>query len=126
MRRNWFALLQVDLRRRVVLIAGNHCAVLEHRQIELDRLLIHTDQGSQYRATACRQLLENHKISCSMSAKGCCSDNAVMESFFSALKHELGLDNDSEILNSPLPLIRHLDFWIDGYHNRERRHSTIR
>ena len=98
---------------------------LGHRQIEPDGLLIHTDQGSQYRATAYRQLLEDHKISCSMSAKGCCWDNAVVESFFSTLKHELGLDDDAEILNSPQQLIRQMAFWIDGYYNRERRHSTI-
>ena len=98
---------------------------LGHRQIEPEQLLIHTDQGSQYRATAYRQLLEGRKISCSMSAKGCCWDNAVVESFFSTLKHELGLDDDAEILNSPQQLIRHLAFWIDGYYNRERRHSTI-
>ena len=36
-----------------------------------------------------------------MSSKGCCWDNAVVESFFSTLKHELGLDDDAEILNSP-------------------------
>jgi transposase InsO family protein len=75
--------------------------------------------------TAYRQLLENHKISYSMTAKGCCWDNAVVESFFSTLKHELGLDDDAAILNSPQQLIRHLAFWIDGYYNRERRHSTI-
>jgi transposase InsO family protein len=98
---------------------------LGHRQIEPDQLLIHTDQGSQYRATAYRQLLENHKISCSMSAKGCCWDNAVVESFFSTLKHELDLDDDAETMNSPQQLIRNLAFWIDGYYNRERRHSTI-
>ena len=98
---------------------------LGHRQIEPEQLLIHTDQGSQYRATAYRQLLEAHKISCSMSAKGCCWDNAVVESFFSTLKHEIGLDDDAQILKSPQQLIRHLAFWIDGYYNRERRHSTI-
>ena len=98
---------------------------LGHRQIEPDQLLVHTDQGSQYRAAAYRQLLENHKISCSMSAKGCCWDNAVVESFFSTLKHELGLDDAAEILNSPQQLIRQMAFWIDGYYNRERRHSTI-
>jgi transposase InsO family protein len=98
---------------------------LGHRQIEPHQLLIHTDQGSQYRATAYRQLLEAHKISCSMSAKGCCWDNAVVESFFSTLKHELGLDDDAQILKSPQQLIRQLAFWIDGYYNRERRHSTI-
>ncbi len=98
---------------------------LGHRQIEPDRLLIHTDQGSPYRATAYRQLLENHKISCSMSAKGYCWDKTVVESFFSTLKHELGLDDEAKILNSPQQLIRHLAFWIDGYYNRIRRHSTI-
>jgi transposase InsO family protein len=98
---------------------------LGHRQIQPDQLLIHTDQGSQYRATAYRQLLEDHKITCSMSAKGCCWDNAVVESFFSTLKHELELDDDAKSLISPQQLIRDLAFWIDGYYNRERRHSTI-
>jgi len=98
---------------------------LGHRQIQPDQLLIHTDQGSQYRATAYRQLLEDHKITCSMSAKGCCWDNAVVESFFSTLKHELELDDDAKSLISPQQLIRDLAFWIDGYYNRQRRHSTI-
>jgi len=98
---------------------------LGHRQIEPDGLLIHTDQGSQYRATAYRQLLEDHKISCSMSAKGCCWDNAVVESFFSTLKHELDLDDDTAVLLSSQQLQSRLAFWIDGYYNRERRHSTI-
>ncbi len=98
---------------------------LGHRQIEPDRLLVHTDQGSQYRATAYRKLLEGRKISCSMSAKGCCWDNAVVESFFSTLKHELDLDDDAEALLSSQQLQSRLAFWIDGYYNRERRHSTI-
>ena len=38
---------------------------LGHRQIEPEQLLIHTDQGGQYRAMAYRQLLESHKINCS-------------------------------------------------------------
>ncbi len=58
---------------------------LGHRQIEPEQLLTHTDQGSPYRANAKRQLLEIHKITPSMSAKGCCWDNAVAESFFSTL-----------------------------------------
>jgi transposase InsO family protein len=98
---------------------------LGHRQIEPEQLLIHTDQGSQYRATAYRQLLEGRKISCSMSAKGCCWDNAVVESFFSTLKHELDLDDAAEVLLSSQQLQSRLAFWIDGYYNRGRRHSTI-
>jgi putative transposase len=98
---------------------------LGHRRIEPDQLLIHTDQGSQYRATAYRQLLVGRKISCSMSAKGYCWDNAVAQSFFSILKHEVGVDNAAQALLSPQQLLRQLSFWIEGYYNRERRHSTI-
>ena len=44
---------------------------------------------------------------------------------FSLTRGSLGLDDDAQILKSPQQLIRHLAFWIDGYYNRERRHSTI-
>jgi transposase InsO family protein len=37
----------------------------------------------------------------------------------------MGLDDDAVTLNSPHQLIRYLGFWIDGYYNHERRHSTI-
>jgi transposase InsO family protein len=70
-------------------------------------------------------LLKEQKIVCSMSAKGCCWDNAVVESFFSTLKLELGLDDNRDTLISPQQLQRDLAFWIEGYYNRERRHSTI-
>jgi putative transposase len=49
----------------------------------------------------------------------------VVESFFSTLKLELDLDDDREVLISPQQLQRDLAFWIEGYDNRERRHSTI-
>lgn len=65
------------------------------------------------------------EIACNMSAIGCGWDNAVVESFFSTLKHELGLDDDAENLNSPQQLIREMAFWIDSYYNREWRDSTI-
>ena len=58
---------------------------LGHRQIEPDQLLIHTDQGSQDRANAYRQMLEIHTITSSMSTKDCCWHNAVAEGFFSTL-----------------------------------------
>jgi transposase InsO family protein len=60
-----------------------------------------------------------------MSAKGCCWDNAVVESFFSTLKFELELDNDAKTLFNPAQIQRSLAFCIEGYYNRERRHSTI-
>ena len=76
-------------------------------------------------ATDYKELLKKHQIRCSMSAKGCCWDNAVVESFFSTLKLELDLDDDSKELIRPQQLQRDLAFWIEGYYNRERRHSTI-
>jgi putative transposase len=98
---------------------------LGQRLLQPEQLLIHTDQESQYRATDYRTLLQKRKILCSMSAKGCCWDNAVVESFFSSLKLELSLDDHREELISPQQLQRDLAFWIEGYYNRERRHSTI-
>jgi putative transposase len=86
---------------------------------------VHWDQGSQYRATDYRDLLRKHEIVCSMSAKDCCWDNAVVESFFPTLKLELDLDDGCEDLISPQQLQRDLAIWIEGYYNRERRHSTI-
>jgi putative transposase len=104
---------------------GGNQRALGHRQVEPDQLLIHTDQGSQYRAIAYRQLLEGHQIRCSMSAKGCCWNNAVVESFFSTLKHELHHKDATEALLSSHELQRSLTFWNDGYYKRERRHTTI-
>ncbi|MGA1354303.1 MAG: hypothetical protein ACO32I_05970 [Candidatus Limnocylindrus sp.] len=40
------------------------------------------------------------------------------------MKLELDLDGDREALISPQQLQRDLAFWIEGYYNRERRHST--
>ena len=76
-------------------------------------------------ATDYRDLLREQKIVCSMSAKGCCWDNAVVESFFSTLKLELDRDDNREELISHQRLQRNLAFWSEGYYNRERRHSTI-
>jgi transposase InsO family protein len=58
---------------------------LGQRQVEAEQLLGHTDQGRQYRASDYRDLLSKHEIRCSMSAKACCRDAPVVESFFSTL-----------------------------------------
>jgi transposase InsO family protein len=115
----------LDHRMDAALVIEALNRALGHRQVEPETLLIHSDQGSQYRATDYRDLLREQKVVCSMSAKGCCWDNAVVESFFSTLKLELDLDDNREVLISPQQLQRDLAFWIEGYYNRERRHSTI-
>jgi len=58
-----------------------------HRQPR-EGVLHHSDRGSQYAAHSYQQLLGAHKMVVSMSRKGDCYDNAVMESFWSTLKSE--------------------------------------
>lgn len=53
------------------------------------RPLVHSDQGFQYQHASWRTLLENAGAVQSMSRKGNCYDNAVMENFFGHLKEEL-------------------------------------
>jgi transposase InsO family protein len=115
----------LDQRMDAALVIEALNRALGHRQVEPAQLLLHTDQGSHYRGTDYRDLLKEQKIVCSMSAKGCCWDNAVVESFFSTLKVELDLDDNRDTLISPQQLQRDLVFWIEGYYNRERRYSTI-
>lgn len=52
-------------------------------------LILHSDQGWQYRMPAYRALLHCRGVTQSMSRKGNCLDNAAMESFFATLKSEL-------------------------------------
>ncbi len=51
-------------------------------------LIHHSDRGSQYTSDDFRDKLDQHDIQCSMSARGNCYDNAVVESFFGLLKRE--------------------------------------
>ena len=51
-------------------------------------LIHHSDRGSQYASNAFRGLLKAHQFKGSMSRKGDCWDNAVVESFFGSLKQE--------------------------------------
>ena len=48
----------------------------------------HSDRGSQYACHAYRELLAEHGIECSMSGKGDCFDNAVVERFLGSVKRE--------------------------------------
>lgn len=51
-------------------------------------LIAHSEQGVQYANHQYRRLLKSHGVVGSMSKKGCCWDNAVVESFFGSLKQE--------------------------------------
>lgn len=84
-------------------------------------LLHHTDRGSQYAAHEYQQLLAAHKMQVSMSRKGDCYDNAVMESFFSTLKSECA----TGIYNSRAEARRSIFEYVEVWYNRKRRHSAL-
>ena len=85
-------------------------------------LVHHSDRGSQYAAGDYRAILQAAAITQSMSRKGNCWDNAPMESFFGTLKTELV--HQREYLDRDAAR-RDLFAYIEGYYNRQRRHSAI-
>ncbi len=84
--------------------------------------LVHSDQGSQYTAGDYRNLIDQHGALCSMSRKGCCWDNAVAESFFHTLKTELVNHEDYRTRQHARTSIFS---YIEGFYNRQRRHSFV-
>jgi putative transposase len=85
-------------------------------------LIMHTDRGSQYASERHRQLLKDFRMTQSMSRVGNCWDNAAMESFFKTLK----VERVYQMRYATRDQAR-LDIvdWIEGFYNRQRRHSAI-
>ena len=94
---------------------------LAHRQ-PVPGVLHHSDRGSQYACGDYQALLAAHGMTCSMSRKGDCFDNAGVESFFATLKTELVEDAywpTREAARSAL--FEYIEMW----YNRERQHSSL-
>jgi transposase InsO family protein len=83
-------------------------------------LLHHSDQGSPYASEDYRHALEAEGITCSMSRRGNCLDNAAMESWFSTFKSELGERFESYAVAKE----QSFDY-IEAFYNRRRIHSSI-
>ena len=85
-------------------------------------LLHHSDRGSRYASADYQQALTARGLQCSMSRKGNCWDNAVVESFFSSLKLELVYTTDfATHEQARLALFE----YIEVFYNRQRRHSSL-
>lgn len=85
-------------------------------------LLFHSDRGSQYASGVYRKALADHGITCSMSRRGNCWDNAVAESFFSSLKTELVHNMIFLTRDSARNAVAE---WIQMFYNSKRRHSSL-
>ena len=86
-------------------------------------LLVHSDRGTQYASNAHQALLKNHGLVGSMSRKGNCWDNSVMERFFLNLKMERVWQRDyvnhAEAINDVAD-------YIVNFYNSVRLHSKLR
>lgn len=94
---------------------------IKQQQPDTHALLFHSDQGTQYAANSFRSYLMLHGITQSMSRRGNCWDNAVMERFFRSLKterlHHLTFINHQAVISA---VNRYIHFY-----NYKRRHSAI-
>lgn len=85
-------------------------------------LLHHSDRGVQYAARDYREQLQRHGMIASMSRKGDCWDNAVMERFFGSLKSEW---LDGQRYNSPDEACQDVRRYIEIEYHCDRSHSSL-
>jgi putative transposase len=97
-------------------------AAIEARRPVGQDLLHHSDRGSQYTSEAYQQTLRMLGIECSMSHRGSCYDNAVMERFFWSLKHEwTNHEHFENLAAARLSVFK----YIETFYNAERIHQTL-
>lgn len=85
--------------------------------------IFHSDRGSQYSATETRQLLAHAGLHQSMSACGCCYDNAFAESIIASLKSDLL--QDGQPFDTKAEAQRVIFDYIETFYNKRRRHSAL-
>jgi putative transposase len=101
------------------------CAALQMAIVQRNPaagLVVHSDRGTQYASAQHQGLLKQHDLVGSMSRKGNCWDNAVMERFFLNLKMERVWQKD--YANHSEAMVDVADY-IVGFYNCMRLHSTL-
>jgi transposase InsO family protein len=110
----------LDTHMREDLIMDAFTMAVHNRDVP-DNVLIHSDRGVQYRSNRYQGLVRDYGFRSSMSRKGNCWDNAVMESFFSRLKVELIYAENYTTADEARAGIFE---YIELFYNRTRRHSA--
>jgi putative transposase len=107
--------LQTDL-------AGGALRMALQQRRPAEGLLHHSDRGVQYASEDYQRLLTGHGMEVSMSGKGDCWDNAVMESFWATLKTELV---HQERYQTRVQAQASIFEYIEVFYNRKRLHSSL-
>jgi putative transposase len=107
---------------RVELVGDALRMAIARRQPDGTKLLHHSDRGVQYAGDDYQRLLHEHGIACSMSGKGDCYDNAMMESFWATLKCELVHHQTYPTREQARQSI--FEF-VEVFYNRRRLHSSL-
>lgn len=133
-REGWLYLATVlDLFSRKIVGWSMSCRIDRHLVIDALKMAVsnrrpppglihHSDRGSQYASGDYQALLKEHGMICSMSRKGNCWDNAVMESFFHSLKTELVHHENFATRDEARAAIFE---YIEVFYNRVRLHSSL-
>jgi transposase InsO family protein len=103
-------------------LAGDALSMAVARRSPGAGLLHHSDRGVQYACDDYQRLLQAHGMAVSMSGKGDCWDNAVMESFWSTLKNELVHHERYATREQARASIFQ---YIEVFYNRQRLHSSL-
>ena len=106
----------------VDLVADALNMALVHRRPAGAKLLHHSDRGSQYASDDYQHLLQRHGITVSMSGRGDCYDNAMMESFWATLKCELV---HQQRYATRMQARQAIFEYIEVFYNRRRLHSSL-
>ncbi|MBT2738647.1 IS3 family transposase, partial [Bacillus sp. ISL-7] len=111
----------IDSRPRYSLVKNMLDQAVE-RLTDKGKLLIHSDQGWHYRMPQYQHALKQLNITQSMSRKGNCYDNAVMENFFGILKSEFLYTQEFEDVEQ---FKQELAIYID-YYNKKRIKTKLK
>lgn len=84
--------------------------------------IFHSDQGWQYQHREVVQMIQDQGMQQSMSRKGNCLDNSIMESFFAILKNELFYNFEWDSIDE---LRLAIDRYMDYYNNERIKNRTI-
>ena len=112
--------MQPDMRRNLV-IDALEMAWFHRRPDRSNKLIFHSDRGSQYASEDFRKVLKEHAITQSMSGKGNCWDNACSETLFGSLKVERLHGQRFETIRQAKD---ETIAWLLWY-NQTRMHSTL-